>query len=265
MQAITGDIQIVIGLTLFLLLITSFIVAFVFYHQQQYHKFLQEKEEMKNLYQQEILKAQLEMKEQTLHNISQEIHDNIGQILSLVKLNLNTVRLEEGSLAGEKVMVSKDLVGKAIQDLRNLSKRLNTEHVSHQLLSASLQVELDLVQRTGLYKTCLRVQGPEKAIDPQKQLIIFRIAQEALQNIIKHAKARNISVKLDYQPDRLVMSIEDDGAGFQTAHLQVPQAPSKGTGIRNMYHRAKLIGAQFALESQPGQGTRSHLSLPTSP
>lgn len=262
MQTIAGEIQIVITFTLLLLLVTSFVVAFVFIHQQQYHRFLQEKEEMRNLFQQEILKAQLEMKEQTLHTISQEIHDNIGQVLSLVKLNLNTVRLEEDSPAAEKIVVSKDLVGKAIQDLRNLSKQLNTEHVSHQLLSASLQVELDLVQKTGLYETRLRVSGPEKAVDPQKQLIIFRIAQEALQNIIKHARARHIAVELRYGPDRLEMSIEDDGTGFDPTALLAPEASGKGTGIRNMYHRAKLIGASFALNSRLGEGTRSCLSFP---
>jgi two-component system NarL family sensor kinase len=262
MQAIAGEIQIVSAITLLLLLITSFIVAFIFIHQNQYHKYIRDKEEMKNTYQQEILKAQLEMKEQTLLTISQEIHDNIGQILSLVKLNLSTIPLTDGNPAAAKITATKELVGKAIQDLRNLSKSLNTEYVTQQKLSESLQFELELIQKTGLYTTNLQVHGNETTFDAPKQLIIFRIAQEVLNNIIKHAKAQRISVALDYQPDNPTLRIEDDGSGFDTVALQVRGAQDKGTGIGNMYYRAKLIGADFSIESQPGQGTSILLSLP---
>jgi two-component system, NarL family, sensor kinase len=127
MQTLSGDIQVVIAVTFFLLLITSFVVVFVFINRNQHQKYLQEKEDAKNAFLQEILKAQLEMKEKTLHTISQEIHDNIGQILSLVKLNLNTILLDDDNPAAPKITTTKELVGKAIQDLRNLSKSLNTE------------------------------------------------------------------------------------------------------------------------------------------
>lgn len=262
MQALAGEVQILIAVILFMLLVTSFVIVFVLIHQHQYHKFLQEKEEMKNTYQQEILIAQLEMKEQTLHTISEEIHDNIGQVLSLVKLNLNTMPLPDNSPTVQKIADMKDLVGKAIQDLRNLSKRLNTEHVSNQRLSESLKFELGLIHRTGVYDTQLRVNGTENSLDPHKQLIVFRIVQEALNNIIKHAKGQHIFIDLTYTPGRLEMRIEDDGMGFDLAALQVPGTSEKGTGIGNMQHRAKLIGGHFTLNSQPGKGTLYELSLP---
>ncbi|MBC7920156.1 MAG: sensor histidine kinase [Ferruginibacter sp.] len=263
MQSIAGEVPIVIAITLLLLLITAFVVVFFFIYQHQYHTHLQEKEDMQNTYQQELLKAQLEMKEQTLHTISQEIHDNIGQILSLVKLNLSAVLLEDDNPAARKIMDTKDLVSKAIQDLRNLSKTLNTEYISHQKLSESLQFELDLIQKSGLYETNLRVDGAERPFDPQKQLIIFRIAQEILNNIIKHARARRIAIVLNYRPDSLNVSIEDDGAGFDASALPQANGHEKGTGIGNVYHRAKLIGADFVINSHLGKGTLAHLSLPT--
>jgi len=265
MQALAGEIQIVIAITLLLLLLTSFVVVFVSIQQQQYHKHLQEKEDIKNQYEQEILKAQLEMKEQTLHMISQEIHDNIGQILALVKLNLNTVVPEAGSPMGEKITDTKELVGKAIRDLRNLSKTLNTEHVSHQLLSQSLQFELDLIRKTELCTTYLQVNGLEEPFDPQKQLIVFRIAQEVFHNSMKHARAKSISVKLDYSLESVTLRIEDDGVGFDSSVTYHPGAPDQGLGISNMVHRAKIIGANLLIDSHPGRGTLTQLSLATHP
>ncbi|MDB5264207.1 MAG: sensor histidine kinase [Adhaeribacter sp.] len=260
MQTLADEIYIVIGITLLMLLVTSFVVVFIFIHRHQFNKHLQEKEEIKNAYQQEILKAQLEMKEQTLHTISQEIHDNIGQVLSLAKLNLNTILLSDDNPAASKITTTKELVAKAIQDLRNLSKSLNTDHISQKKLSESLKFELDQIQKTGMYKTDLKIEGSEQPFDPQKQLIIFRIVQEALQNIMKHAKAQYIFINLNYLPDKLIMSIKDDGSGFDMAAIN--QA-DKGTGIANMYHRARLMGAEIRIESQLGKGTLTQLWLPT--
>jgi two-component system NarL family sensor kinase len=261
MQAIASEIQFVIAITLLLLLISSFVIAFMFLYQRQYHNYVREKEEMKNSYQQELLKAQLEIKEQTMLNISQEIHDNIGQILSLVKLSLNSLVIEDKGTS-EKVSVAKDLVGKVIQDLRNLSRSLNTGHINGLKLSEALQFELDLIEKTGLYKTTLQVSGQEIMIDEQKRLIVFRIAQEVIQNIIKHAQASQINITLAYTPTHLLLSLQDNGKGFEPSVTQAAPAPDKGTGITNMHHRAKLIGANFTIESEPTKGSTAYLSLP---
>lgn len=256
------EIQIVIGLTLLLLLIASFIIVFVFLHQQQYHRYLREKEEMKNTYKQELLKAQLEIKEQTLQLISQEIHDNIGQILSLVKLHLNTVPSQADSALAGKITTSKELLSKAIQDLRDLAKTLNSAQASDRSLSSSLERELNLINKSGLYTTHLTVEGNEELFDPQKQLIIFRIAQEILNNILKHAKAKTIRVNLVYQPTSFLMHIEDDGIGFDMRSIQQKNKAETGIGIQNMYTRAKLIGADFSIDSKAGSGFHTRLLLP---
>ena len=216
---------------------------------------------MKDAYQKEILKAQLEMKEKTLKTISQEIHDGIGQILSLAKLNLNTIKLEESDPAKSKISDAKDLITRAIQDLRHLSKTLNSDFLSQQQLAESIRFELEQIQRTGHYTATFEVKGDERPLDPQKELIIFRIAQENFNNIIKHANAKNISVVLDYQPNQLNMKIADDGSGFQVSSVNTKGIKEKGTGIGNMYHRAKLIGAEFSIGSQLSKGTISQLSL----
>ena len=262
MQANTEDIKNIVLLgTLFFFLITFFVIVFVIIHQRQSNKYIKEKENMKNMYQQEILKAQLEMKEQTLHTISQEIHDNLGQLFSLVKLNLNTIKLEENNPAFSKISDTKELVTRAIQDMRHLSKTLNPDFLSRQNLSDAIRFELEQIQKTGQYKTTLQIIGDERPFDAQRQLIILRITQENLNNIIKHSKASTISVVLSYSSDRLKMTIEDDGTGFQMSTIDTGGIKEKGTGIGNMYHRAKLIEAEFTIDSRLNIGTKSELSI----
>jgi len=216
---------------------------------------------MKDAYQQEILKAQLEMQEQTLHTIAEDIHDGVGQILSLAKLHLNTIKIEENNPAASKIFDAKELVTRAIQDLRHLSKTLNSDFLSKQRLTESIQFELEEIQKVRNYTATFELKGEERPFDPHKQLIIFRIAQENFNNIIKHANAKKISVVLDYRPDSLCMRIEDDGTGFETSEVNTKGIKEKGTGIGNMYHRAKLIGADFIINSEPNKGTVSLLSL----
>jgi signal transduction histidine kinase len=262
MQAIPGEIQFVIAITLLLILITSFVIAFILIHQKHYHKYIQEKEELKNSYHQEILKAQLEMQEQTFRTISQEIHDNIGQVLSLVRLQISTVNPIDLLATEQKITSSKELLDQALDDLRNLSKQLNPEHVSRHPLSGLLRAQLDIIRKAGLHETHFEMHGEEMPLDPGKKLIVFRIAQEALNNVLKHAAAHTISAVLMYLPDKTLLSIKDDGQGFQTPPAADPDSPPGGLGMRNMAYRATLIGAQFHVQSHPAEGTLIQLTLP---
>ncbi|QHT66113.1 hypothetical protein GXP67_05230 [Rhodocytophaga rosea] len=261
MQTIAGEIQFVIAITFFLILITSFVIVFMFIHQNNSRKYLKYIEEVKNTYEQEILKARLEMQEQTFLGLSQEIHDNIGQILSLIRLNISTIKPEDPLTTSRKISASKELLDKAIEDLRDLSKRLNTEYVIKQTLSESLQFQVGLIQKIGLYDTSLDIQGNEFSLDGEKKLIVFRIAQEALNNIIKHAKATKIKITLSFFPGQIQLNIQDNGRGFETFGLE---KAGNGLGTHNMYYRAKLIGASFSLQSKSGEGTLAHLILPVS-
>ncbi|QMU26837.1 sensor histidine kinase [Adhaeribacter radiodurans] len=259
-----ADISIIIaGGTIIFLLTAGFIISLFYSYNQRLIAYLKEKEELKIIFQNEKLKAQLEMQEQTFHSISQEIHDNIGQILSLTRLNISTIKPDDYAATEHKITASKELLDQAIEDLRDLSKRLNTQFVTQQSLSASLRFQLNLIQKAGYHTTSLEVHGEEEAhLDPEKKLIVFRIAQEALNNVLKHADAKHILVVLVYLPDKTILSIKDDGHGFEVAEKVDAEVPVKGIGTYNMYYRARLIGAEFSLQSQQGEGTLAHLVLP---
>ncbi|MDJ1504465.1 sensor histidine kinase [Xanthocytophaga agilis] len=263
MHTLSEEIKIVLAITVLLFAITFFVIVFVLISQHQHNKYLHEKEELKNIYQQELLRTRLEIQEQTLHYISQEIHDNIGQILSLVKLNLNTVGPVKDEKLQSKLINTKDLVGKALQDLRDLSKTLNTDIIIQSNFSEAIEFELESIQKTGACTTYMEVKGVERKLDAQKQIIIFRIAQEVLNNIIKHAKAQEIQAFIDYRLDSFELIIKDDGTGFDMEELKGADLYEKGSGINNIYTRAKMIQAEVTINSIIQEGTTFRLFIPT--
>jgi two-component system, NarL family, sensor kinase len=257
-EIITGLVVVV----LILLLAGIFIIALVTFNNRRKKKHIEEKRAMESNFQQEILRTQLEIQEQTLKNISQEIHDNIGQVLSLAKLNLATIDISKALRLQEKIDESKNLVGKVIQDLRDLAKSLNTDYVAQMGLARSIEYELELINKTELFKTSFQISGSVVKLEKQKELVIFRIVQETLNNIIKHSGASEIMVALLYSPENFELSIHDNGRGFDLNAPSEKEGIPSGLGIRNMKNRAELIRAQLTISSDPGKGTFVHLILP---
>jgi two-component system NarL family sensor kinase len=223
-----------------------------------------EKLNLQNEFQQTLLRTQLEIQEQTLKNISWEIHDNIGQILSLAKLNLGTVDMNNAVTIHEKIDDSKNLISKAIQDLRDVAKSLNTDHIITLGLAKSTEHELEIIKKTGWFETIFKTNGDIYKLEPQKELILFRIVQEAFNNIIKHAKASIIVVKMNYEPDCFSLQINDNGHGFDLDDPDITGDGSTGLGIKNMWDRAQMIGAQLIIKSSAVEGTTIDIKLPIS-
>jgi two-component system, NarL family, sensor kinase len=263
MGNISQEVILIAASSAFFLFVAIGIIILVLTYQKRKLSYLKEKELMKSSFEKELLNSQLEIQEQTLKNISQEIHDNIGQALTLAKLNLNTMSIENTDQLQQKIALSKTLVSKAIVDLRDLSHSLNTDYVAEMGLLRSIEYELEMISKTGLIKTSLQIDGQAYRFDGQKELITFRIVQEVLNNIIKHAKAENIIVTADYRIDALELSIKDDGLGFEPVSAEQSKNSQgvQGLGMRNMYNRAKLIGAAFVIDSSAGKGTLVKISL----
>lgn len=243
--------SLIISVLLFLFII---VLVAVYYKKQL--QAIKEKQQLQSQFQQTLLQSQLEIQEQTMKNISQEIHDNIGQMLSLAKMTLGTTNIDEKESAKKKIDNAEQLVAKSIIDLRNLSRSLDTDHISEKGLRASIAFELELIEKTGSYKTILEVSGEQVSPDKQKELILFRIIQECLHNTIKHAQATEITVSITHTPTQIAISISDNGKGFSI------QDSVKGLGLRNMENRSKLIGADFNIDSVPGNGTQVKINLP---
>ena len=247
----------VIALTgLFLLLGIVVMIFFGIYKKNQNMK----EKEIESL-NKELLQTQLEIQEQTLKNISQEIHDNIGQALSLAKLNLNTMLVTNDEALQQKILNSKELVSKAITDLRDLSRSLDTDYVQEMGLQRAIEYELEMIKKTGTIDTWMIVEGSMFRLEKQKELILFRIVQETFNNILKHAGAKNINVNINYDSAGFTLIIKDDGKGVNLQPFNQGENNNFGLGIRNMHSRAKLIGADFSMKSSLGEGTEVKINL----
>lgn len=252
---------IIIGSALALLLV-GFIITILYLYQRRQQRQEQELALMKSEYEQEILRTQLEMQEQTFKFIAQEIHDNIGQTLSLVKLTLGTLPIQKESPLFETIADSRNRLNKAILDLTDLSRSLHTDRIAQVGLLDSVRMELESMERTGLFLTHSRVHGGMGNLDTEKEIVLYRMAQEIFNNIVKHSKAKNINVDLYYNDHNFVMTIADDGVGFNIDKVRQKGNTAAGVGLQSMPARAKLIQAKVDIDSEPGAGTTITIQVP---
>jgi signal transduction histidine kinase len=235
--------------SVFFVLIGSFLLLLVFVFLRRQRKNQQEKEELKNRYERTLLKTQLEIQEQTFSYISQEIHDNIGQVLSLVRLNLNTFGT---SFTVEKLEQTDDLLGKAIKDLRDLSHNLQNNRIHNIGIIESIRQLLVSLEKTGRYKTSFAASDHFHILDVNTDIILYRMIQEMINNIIKHAEATTIDVTINSEPEITTVRISDNGIGFDTSVLN---EANSGIGLQNIANRARTINASVDIKSAVGEGT----------
>jgi signal transduction histidine kinase len=259
MDQLSQEVSLIVIASFFFLLIAVGIISLVMVYRRKQMEYIHEQSRMKAAFEKELLEAQLEVQEQTMKHIAQEIHDNIGGTLSLAKLNLNTINPDKPGESLDKISNTKELVTKAIGDLRTLSKTLHKEAVLSAGLVKAVEMELKLIDKAAVFETSLNITGEPQPIDPQKELILFRTVQEALNNAIKHAAATLIEVNMHFQPSGLSLSICDNGKGFELQSIE--NDSERGSGLRNMKNRTKLIGGELNIaDGQPG--TQIHISLP---
>ena len=256
-------VVIILIATALALLLVGFIVTSIFLYQRRQHRQEQQLVRMKDEYQQELLRSQLEIQETTFKTIAMELHDNIGQVLSVVKLSLSVLPLDKAHPAYEGVQVSRDMLNKVIYDMGNLTKSLHTDRIAQIGLVEAIRFDLGSLKRTGLLEVGFSVEGEEYRLEDQRSIFIYRMFQEMLNNILKHSKATRVNIAVIYSIDnKFVLKVEDNGVGFDLEKKRTQASSSSGIGLKSMTNRASLIGAQISVQSQPGKGTSIKVELP---
>ena len=215
-------------------------------------------EQLKLDYEKNLFKTQLEIQEQTFQHISREIHDNITLSLTLAKLHLHTLDINNRETAATKVDTSIELVSKTITQLSDISKGLNAEVIIEQGLLRAVEDEIKRIEQTGIFCIHYSVSGEPVYLDAKKELIIFRIIQEAFNNIIKHAEAKKTELSLHYYHSQLYITISDDGNGFDTGLTD----GNRHAGLKNMETRIKMLNGSMMIRSHPGKGTLLNFTTP---
>lgn len=251
----------VAGVILFLLFL-FFIIFYMLYHQRRTQFFGMEKEKMKYDHSLRLMEARLEEQEHSMNQISREIHDNVSQKMDFLQMNLKALKEyiahDKDSSALQTSITLAEQIG---NDLRNISYSLNGDYVTTHGLSAVLRKELEYIDSMRRIACSLQIEGFDETITGSEKLLTYRIAQEALHNSLKHARATRIDVSLAYGADRFTMEITDNGAGFDASAATY----TEGLGFRNMQHRANLMAAELTVVAAPGKGCTIRLDVPRPP
>ena len=235
----------------------TIIIAVVRYNVKS-RKHVIEKQSIEALYQQQLLQSKIEIQEQAFKSISQELHDNIGQQLSLAKLNLGSLKEINNLQDKEKIETATELVGDSIFQIRSISKTLLGEKVSSIGLVEAIKLEVERMIKLGLFEIVLSATQSHIRLDNQREVILFRIVQEALNNVMKHSGASKVEIEIGVEKSVLKILIKDNGKGFK-----LDGENNTGIGLSNMQNRARTIGADLCVESTTDYGTLIGIVLKT--
>jgi len=207
------------------------------------------------LKQQQITEVVLGAQERERFELGQELHDNINQILATSKLYLD-VAIEEREPRMELLTKSRNNIGMAIEEIRRLSKELITPSLNDLGLIQSIKELIRSIQMVKKMKIRLTISGlDENGLLPEQKINVYRIIQEQLNNILKHAQASSVAIDLVKHREQIRLRVEDDGKGFD------PRARRNGVGISNIISRAELYNGKVEIDSAPGKGCRLEVIL----
>ncbi len=237
------EVIIIAAIAIPVTLVVIVIVLFSVFARRK-NRLLQQQEEAKKVFDRELAESQIEIREETLRNISWELHDNIGQLMTLAKI--------QAQMAQEKPEMMTEVsetIGTGIDELRALSKLINPEALKSLSLKEAISLEIERFNRLKFIAAKMTINGTVVPIEANTQIILFRILQEFFSNTIKHSKASTLKVVLNYSEKELSITAEDDGVGFNKSDEFL------GIGLKNMKTRAQLINSTLRIDSAEGKGT----------
>jgi two-component system, NarL family, sensor histidine kinase UhpB len=199
--------------------------------------------------------AALRAQEEERARVARDLHDEVNQSLTGLLLRLEAVREAAPPELEPQLTETRALAGQAMGELLSLARQLRPTALDDLGLAAAIAGQVEQVEHSGLTGE-LRTDGDFSDLDDDVQLVVYRVAQEALTNAARHSGARRIAVNLRRDGDGVALEVADDGRGFAFEQSE------NGLGIAGMRERALLIGAELTIESRPGEGTTVRLSVP---
>jgi signal transduction histidine kinase len=231
-----------------------FIGAFIY----KYFIVNKEKNEAAHLYDLQLISSKNEMQQQTLDYISREIHDNIGQKLTLASLYTQQLDHENNSVdTKDKIDNINSILNETLSEIRELTKSLIHNSIGDNIIYNLIKIECERIKKLNQFNVRLICNNKKINLSLEAKTILIRIVQEFFQNSIKHADCKNIIVSINDNNTIIELSLIDDGNGFDKDNLQ-----SDGNGLKNMKTRTELLNGNFSLESKKNIGTKVTVTLP---
>lgn len=233
-------------------------IVMLWYYNYRRRQTAREKKEMQAIFDKQIAQTRLEIQEQTFAYLAEEIHDNVGQLLSLAKIQLSSFK-EGEAIDFPLLHDARENVARSLQDLRSLAKGMHGGHIRAFNIRKAVDEEVQRITRMGILTVSVTSEGDERKIGDDRQLILFRIIQECLNNCLKHAKASNVNIGFLWSAAQLRVRVRDDGDGFDAERTLKQHG---GLGLQNILNRARLTGGSSEIKSRPGEGTVVTVQIP---
>ncbi len=238
------------------IIICSGLVFLIYTYYKTKQKFLQERIATQLTFSKELNKTKQEIQDQTLTYIGRELHDNIGQLLTISKIHSNSLIKNESE--NKKLLALDDVLNKVIVEIKQLSKSLDSSRIADFGFHKELATEVSRINSTQVVKVDLQIEGDEN-IENEKAIILYRILQEFISNSVKYSSCDMIEISLTYMNDHLQVRATDNGIGFDFESVK------KGSGLNNIKNRISLLQAEnVVFESNNTTGTILSFSIPAS-
>jgi signal transduction histidine kinase len=243
--------------SVFFVLLAVFLLVMLYLFLRKQRKNQKEKEEMKNRFEQTIIKSQLEIQNQTLNYIGSEIHDDTAQVVYLSMLRIANLKERVDEKEKEEIY---NFLKKVWNDLRNISHSLINNNFHQIGFIESLEQLLHNIEKTGKYKTTLTIDEEVNIdlLDKSVDVILYRMIQEVINNTLKHAACDKIDIHIGKDNQLIKVEIKDNGIGFDASLVK---QDNPGVGLYNIFTRAKLINASVNINSILGTGTNIEIFL----
>jgi signal transduction histidine kinase len=254
---------IIIGVVIALLLV-GFVITMLYLYQRRQHKQEKELSRLREEFTQELLSSQIEIQENTMRLIGEELHDNVKQQLVFVSTSLNGLAYQTTTQADKDILTTTaTFVNKAISDIQHISNSLHTDRVAYEGLLPTIKAEVANINRLGILQVAYNTDLYYNYFNGQTTIFLYRMLQETLQNILKHAQASHVNINVYCSYDNtFVIDVCDNGIGFNVAQEKLATGKSGGVGVKSMMNRANLIGATITIDSTIGKGTTVKISIP---
>lgn len=260
MQIQTSEIlTLLIWVSAVFLIAPLFLIVYVTVYNARKKKHQDETERLRTAFKTELLQTQMEVQEQTLKTIGNDLHDNINQLLGLMTITLSAVDLSDKEKAAERIAAAEALARRSIREIRALSRLMHGEELVGKGLPHAIAFELDWLEKSGRYQVHRKGSLAGMPKHAETELFVFRIFQETLHNIIRHAQANTVTVEQSWQDNTLTLTLTDDGAGFDA---EAALAQPSGMGLQNIRKRATMIGGSAVIQSAPGKGSSVTITVP---
>ena len=232
-----------------ILLFLGFVVILMVINNSRHIRHRAELAELHAAREREVIRAEREATQQTLREIGRELHDNVGQLLTVAQLGMNTALDER---ADARLAAARDALDQGIEEVRRLGHDLNSDLWQHRSLVDAISTEAERLERVGRVSAHVVVKGTPPALPPDKSTILYRVFQEVVNNALKHSGADTITIVVESGPP-LAITITDNGSGFDTAHVDTH------AGLMTIGKRCALIGFEATCDTAPGRGCTWHL------